>query len=150
LNDGHELNVTLTNPLDIDSDDDGFGDKVEVDAGRDPNSAIDFPIEQLITRPRVVAMPIAAGVPPDSVGFTVEVERLPASAAVGGVNYLYTFQGSTDLSTWTDLPSSEWNFANTGPNAVGDPQATYVGSSPLPPVTFFRIVATPVSINPGP
>ena len=148
LNDGLEVNTLFTDPLDIDSDDDGFTDGNEVGAARDPNDLTDFPIEQLIARPRVRSFPVAAGAPPGGPGFVVEAERLAASTPSGGVRYAYSFEGSTNLSTWTALPGSEWTFSNVSPAATGDPTATYNGASLLPMVQFFRVVATPVSITP--
>jgi hypothetical protein len=148
LSDGDEVNIYLTNPLDIDSDDDGFRDNVEIAALRDPNNNADFPVDQLITQPRVRVFPTAAGTPPGGVGFLVEAERLAASAPVGGVRYQYVFQGSTNLNNWVNLPAAEWTFANVAPTDTGDPTATYTGPGNLPTIQYFRIIATAHSITP--
>ena len=148
LSDGDEINTHLTNPLDIDSDDDGFRDNVEIAAQRNPNNNADFPVDQLITQPRVRSFPVAPGTPPGGTGFLVEAERLAASAPVGGVRYEYVFQGSTDVQNWANLPTTDWIFTNVDPADTGNPTATYTGPGTLPAVNFFRILALPRSITP--
>ena len=46
LSDGEEVSTHGTDPLESDSDHDGYDDPTEIDAGTNPTDAADFPVEE--------------------------------------------------------------------------------------------------------